>query len=390
MFKKSVLLFLISIQAAAIIANDNKIKFIKGNISDKTLAVKEASGEEENWLCEQALDFVLTNKEILGNDRELDGLAIATVLSFSNSYISNLTEKQKYIVMNKFQDLFVNFQNSATVQSTLINKIISLKKELPYSDFVDILNSYISKKGINNIDNSLVKEIFHAYEEIGNNQSFLILFEMLDNPLYKDYNQDIKNTLSALIPASMNEIISIIHNKNIDDIYSIFSLVQNNNKISKNFICEIAENVLNESIILMQDSSKVSDKILELQINSLNILSENRWTRASSNALTYFDFSKTLFGLDVMNEDQMVIVVQSLAQIAPLNAVTPLSKYLEELNAKKEQNLAVSTKVVLSVVNSLGAIGDKYAFDSLLATTYLSYPEAVLSAARNALAGLRW
>lgn len=390
MFKKSVLLFLISIQAAAIFANDNKIKFIKGNISDKTLAVKEASGEEENWLCEQALDFVLTNKEILGNDRELDGLAIATVLSFSNSYISNLTEKQKYIVMNKFKDLFVNFQNSATVQSTLINKIISLKKELPYSDFVDILNSYISKKGINNIDNSLVKEIFHAYEEIGNNQSFLILFEMLDNPLYKDYNQDIKNTLSALIPASMNEIISIIHNKNIDDIYSIFSLVQNNNKISKNFICEIAENVLNESIILMQDSSKVSDKILELQINSLNILSENRWTRASSNALTYFDFSKTLFGLDVMNEDQMVIVVQSLAQIAPLNAVTPLSKYLEELNAKKEQNLAVSTKVVLSVVNSLGAIGDKYAFDSLLATTYLSYPEAVLSAARNALAGLRW
>ena len=151
MFKKSVLLFLISIQAAAIFANDNKIKFIKGNISDKTLAVKEASGEEENWLCEQALDFVLTNKEILGNDRELDGLAIATVLSFSNSYISNLTEKQKYIVMNKFQDLFVNFQNSATVQSTLINKIISLKKELPYSDFVDILNSYISKKGINNI-----------------------------------------------------------------------------------------------------------------------------------------------------------------------------------------------------------------------------------------------
>ncbi len=390
MFKKSVLLFLISIQAAVIFANDNKIKFIKGNISDKTLAVKEASGEEENWLCEQALDFVLTNKEILGNDRELDGLAIATVLSFSNSYISNLTEKQKYILMNKFQDLFVNFQNSATVQSTLINKIISLKKELPYSDFVDILNSYISKKGINNIDNSLVKEIFHAYEEIGNNQSFLILFEMLNNPLYKDYNQDIKNTLSALIPASMNEIISIIHNKNIDDIYSIFSLVQNNNKISKNFICEIAENVLNESIILMQDSSKVSDKILELQINSLNILSENRWTRASSNALTYFDFSKTLFGLEVMNEDQMVIVVQSLAQIAPLNAVTPLSKYLEELNAKKEQNLAVSTKVVLSVVNSLGAIGDKYAFDSLLATTYLSYPEAVLSAARNALAGLRW
>ena len=65
-------------------------------------------------------------------------------------------------------------------------------------------------------------------------------------------------------------------------------------------------------------------------------------------------------------------------------------RYLEVLNNQKENNADVSTVVILSVINTLGAIGDKSAFDSLLATTLLFYPEEVLTAARNALSGLRW
>ena len=87
MLKKIFLILLILILTSGLFANTNKIKFIKGNLNDKTVAVKEASGDEENWLCEQSLDFILTNKEILGNDRELDGLAVATVLSFNSAYI---------------------------------------------------------------------------------------------------------------------------------------------------------------------------------------------------------------------------------------------------------------------------------------------------------------
>ena len=86
----------------------------------------------------------------------------------------------------------------------------------------------------------------------------------------------------------------------------------------------------------------------------------------------------------------MKSIISSLCNISPLNAVTPLTMYLEELNSKKEQNETVSNEIVLSVINTLGAIGDKSAFDSLLAVTYLTYPESILSAARGALAGLRW
>ena len=80
----------------------------------------------------------------------------------------------------------------------------------------------------------------------------------------------------------------------------------------------------------------------------------------------------------------------SLVNISPLDAVNPLIKYLVELNVQLEYNKSVAQNVVLAVINSLGAIGDKQAFDSLLSVTYLNYPEPVLSAARQALAGLRW
>ena len=70
--------------------------------------------------------------------------------------------------------------------------------------------------------------------------------------------------------------------------------------------------------------------------------------------------------------------------------MNPLTAYLEELNRQKENETDVSSAIVLSVIKTLGAIGDKSAFDSLLAVTYLDYDESILSAARKALSGLRW
>ena len=91
-----------------------------------------------------------------------------------------------------------------------------------------------------------------------------------------------------------------------------------------------------------------------------------------------------------MNEDQFKTVIISLRNIAPLDAVAPLISYLEELNDRTEKGNPVSSEIALAVINTLGAIGDKAAFDSLLAVTYLNYEESVLTAARDALSGLRW
>lgn len=391
MIKKIIIILFFTNLSINIFSQSLKIKYLKGNISEKTSAVKEATGEEAWWLCENALDFVLNNKEIIGNDRDLDALAVATILSINNDYVSSLlSETQKFVLMNKYIDLFTKYESSATVQTAVISKVVSQKDILNYNNFTAILNSYISKNSLNQIDSSVLKSILTAFEHIGNNQTFLILYTLWNNPKNADYFQNIENALVSLIPISMNEVLNIIHQKDINKITAIFNLAKNNTKISKNSACEIAENVLNESILLSDDSSRITDDYVKLQLSALEILNDNNWTRASAIALSYFDFSKILYSEKKLTNYDMQIVISSLSNIAPLNAVLPLSKYLEELNSKKEQNEEISSDVILTVIKTLGAIGDKSAFDSLLAVTYLDYPESVLSAAREALAGLRW
>ena len=391
MIKKIIIILIFTNLSINIFSQSLKIKYLKGNISEKTSAVKEATGEEAWWLCENALDFVLNNKEIIGNDRDLDALAVATILSINNDYVSSLlSETQKFVLMNKYIDLFTKYESSATVQTAVISKVVSQKDILNYNNFTAILNSYISKNSLNQIDSSVFKSILTAFEHIGNNQTFLILYTLWNNPKNADYFQNIENALVSLIPISMNEVLNIIHQKDINKITAIFNLAKNNTKISKNSACEIAENVLNESILLSDDSSRITDDYVKLQLSALEILNDNNWTRASAIALSYFDFSKILYSEKKLTNYDMQIVISSLSNIAPLNAVLPLSKYLEELNSKKEQNEEISSDVILTVIKTLGAIGDKSAFDSLLAVTYLDYPESVLSAAREALAGLRW
>ena len=148
--------------------------------------------------------------------------------------------------------------------------------------------------------------------------------------------------------------------------------------------------MLSVSILLLDNSSGTSADNLRVQLTALDILSQNNWTRASASALSYFQTSKKLYENRSMSEEQFKTVITSLRNIAPLDAVTPLISYLEELNDRTEKGNTISSEIALSVINTLGAIGDKAAFDSLLAVTYLNYEESVLTAAREALSGLRW
>ena len=106
--------------------------------------------------------------------------------------------------------------------------------------------------------------------------------------------------------------------------------------------------------------------------------------------LHFFAAAKNEYKQGILNDDQFSTVIEAIIIIAPLEAVNPLIDLLGEYNNDVENNRKVSANVVIAVINTLGALGDKTAFDILLSVTYLSYPEKVLSAAQTALAGLKW
>ena len=356
-------------------------KFIKGNISEKTAAVKEASDSEIDWISNEAINFCLNNKELLGTDRELDALAVAAILS-----ISHPDEK----IISQLNELFILYDKSSNVQIAVLNKAVALKDTISVSEITNTLNNYIKTAVPGSLDSGVFKTILAALCEIGDSESFTILYKLSNDKQFSAYNSDIENTVVELIPTAMDEVSAMIKGADIKKITSVFALVQKNSKISKKNLCEFSEKVLNETILLTENSSGDSAGNIEVQLNALSILDSNKWTRASSLALSYFESSRKLFEKGSMNENQFKTVITSLRNIAPLDAVQPLIAYLEELNGRKEAEASVPADIALSVINTLGAIGDKAAFDSLLAVTYLDYEESVLTAAREALSGLRW
>ena len=118
--KRVLSVIFLAIAAFSAYAQTSKIKFIKGNIADKTAAVREAKGAESEWISENAVDFCLENKQALGNDRELDGLAVAAILSYSPEIVKKQSETQKQKLTDNFISLFTEFNKSNTVQIAVI------------------------------------------------------------------------------------------------------------------------------------------------------------------------------------------------------------------------------------------------------------------------------
>ena len=368
---------------------DSKIKFIKGNIVDKTKAIKESTGEDSYWLAEKAIQFALDNKEILGNDRELDALVVSAILTITPEYVASADKLSQAEILFNFTKLFNIFSSSNTVQIAVLSKILLLKDSIQTTDFTEELNKYLQSDGIATADKSVLKSVISTLESIGNNKSFNILFSLYINPEFESVQNDLETTLIKLAPNYIDEILYIINEKDIAKNKPLFEKIVKNSKISKNNLCEIAENLLNSSILYVENSTE-KDDFTKLQIEVLQVLSSNNWTRASSSAISFFIFAKDKFTNGLISEEDMIKIVSSLINVAPIESISPLVSYLVELNSLTEMGKSVSIPVVEAVIKTLGAIGNKSAFDSLLGVTYLNYPESVLSAAREALAGLKW
>lgn len=365
-------------------------KFIRGNLNEKTIAVREASGEEAYNLSNTAIDFCIESQPVLGNDRELDSLAVAAVLSLSPDYIKNLNNDSKNNVISKLEKLFLTFDESSTVRIAVISKVRALTDIVNVSNFIGILNDYLQEEAVTTKEAAVIKAVISALQDFGNNDSFIICYTLLNNSKFSDFYDDLETACSALVSQSMNEVVGIISQSSLPVITKLFALIQKNSNLSKKNLCEISENVMLRAILYMDNFSSLTQDQQDIQLAALKILSDNKWTVSSKTAVNYFQKAKVQYQAEKMNEQFFCDVIGCLPNIAPIDSVEPLSDYLEELNAQTERGEVVSTPVVLSVIKTLGLIGDKTAFDSLLAVTYISYPESVLSSAREALSGLRW
>lgn len=368
---------------------ENKKKFIKGNLSEKTAIVKQAPVNEVVELATDAIDFAINNKEILGDDKELAVLAVVGITMLPQSYFESIDDVKKAEMNNKFLTLFNNFKDDA-VRIAVLNKLSNVN--IPAEEFTITLNEIMLGDDIISANKNFVKTVINTLGIIGNSNSFDILYNLLNNNTWSYYVNDIENALGPIAQKSSKNVIDLIKKGSIADCRRIFDLIQKNEKNSQFFKAEVAENVLAQTIYIVGTTSFDDKELVSLQLDSIRVLTKYKWTRAARTMVAFFDIAVSEYEAKQMSHTEFIEVIKGVSVIVPIDAVSICSNCLVGMNKKKESGKFSESdeKVVLALISALGAIGDKAAFDSLLAVTYYNYSDNVITAARNALARLKW
>lgn len=389
--KKLLFIIFILFLTVPCFSQNTKQKYLKGNLLEKTNILKEALDDDRYWLSKQAINFVYENFEIFSDDRDFENFAITAIYSIPDFNVTQNISKTDYEQFGNILHLiYKTYKPNSNIKCAILSKYSSLKAHFPTNDFVNDINLELQNSYNSFIDKNLYYSIITTLGIIGNNNSFVLLFDDYAKNKSSLYREEIKTSLTNLIPTSMEEFLKLIHSKDFTYLRATYSLINENSKIFQNNLSEIAENLLNESILYMSVATENNEELIAIQLGALRILNEKKCTRAASSVISYFEVCKQQFNKNLISKDEFIEVVNTLGNLAPISSVSPLVNYLEEINKLVENGSDVSYDVVMSVIKTLGSIGDKTAFDCLLAVTYLNYPDYVLSATREALAGLKW
>lgn len=389
--KKNILFLILSVFCAKIMfseGTENIKNFVRGNLSEKTSAVKAATKDEVEELSKRAIDFAVENKEILGEDRELAALAVSGILAVPQNFADEFSEAEKARLADEFLNLY-NIFDDETVKIAVLTKISKL--DISTEKFKETLNGYLTSCNPETENRAILVASIQTIGNIGDSDSFKILMNNAQKPEWQKYQAENEKALGLLCVKAEKELIEIIGSGNTAECRKIFDFVMKNQKNNQIFCAKISESVLARTIYIYENSGSASEEIISLQIDSFSVLRDLKWTRASATTIRFFDVAANEFENAQMNEKFFCLVIEGIAETSPIESVSRLSSYLSKLNKSMEDEKSkVSEPVVLSLIKTLGAIGDKNAFDSLLAVTYYNYSDTVIAAARDALAKLKW
>ena len=384
MYKKTAIALIASVAFSLSCAETSELvlKFVKGNISEKTSAIRSAEGSEKTLLAEMGLDFLDTNASILTGDMDLSALGIASVLSLEKSPGKNGVIIEKLIsVFRKCTD--------TNVRTIILDKLpdfasdeseMALVRELS----VGFLESEGEKPAI------LVKNSFEALGKIGNQDSLALLFKNYVSGPQPLYDSEMGKSLVALMNKYKEETLNLVSSLEISKISRIFELVKNSSEITKNYQMDIVENALSLTLYTMENQQDFSEESVRLQMSLVEFIADEKWSHATELVARNFALSKKEYDGGFISDDDFIKTIRFTAVLKSSKISSALSDCLAGFNGAVGSDARPSEQVVLALIKSLGDLGDKTAFDNLLYVTYLDYSEDVVNAARVALASLKW
>ncbi len=360
--------------------------FVRASISTKIELVNDASritSVNMTPLYIDAISFVLENYPLLGNDSQLIDIAI-----ISASKIGGYRDPDAIM---QLQELFGIVQEPR-VQIAALQSLGELTKISAGN--VSFLNDWYSgavERSLagNAVDVRVMTACAKVLEAIGSGTSFPVLFMAATSKLDSAVVSESEKALNSISENYSGNILAIINKEPLHSVYNAFNFAMKKQGLPAEEKGAIAEAAFKKTVEYGKSGPR-NELYNSLVKDSLAVLGEIGWSVASPAVVQYFYHVQSDYKTDKADVSLLVAVVECMGGMGTTEAAQALSIFLGLLNSDTEQNKTYNEQILLAVIQSLGALGEKSAFDYLLYVGYLDYPETVKQAARDALARLEW
>ncbi|MDR1374373.1 MAG: hypothetical protein LBJ24_05310 [Treponema sp.] len=377
------------------IFNAYQRNFVRAGLADKAGVLRDAATDERapefmGALYDFALHFSLRNAGIFRDDPDMIALtAMAAAGAAAAGHAASA---------DTLWELFLIYRDSLTRVEALNALAVLGRRDEDFaaagrltgnlSQFLMNQNN-LYRSGIEP-DYPVLSACITALGALGDAGAYPVLFTALVSNYPASITRDITRALDSVRGEYDQFLLGVIQNNPPAEKLAAFRAGAHNAVLSEARRGELAETALRAGLEFLAANAESAAAVSELRYQAAAVLTELKWTRATDLAVRYFYQVQTDYGNGSVSKELFLSAIACLGAMGSSGAAQVLALQLGYLNSRMERSGSFDGAVILEVVNALGEIGDKAAFDSLLYISYLNYPEQIQAAARNALNRLKW
>jgi len=263
------------------------------------------------------------------------------------------------------------------------------------ADTVNNLNRYVDSQ--NSIftsgktpDLAVLAACFKALGMLGDPSSFPILFTSM-NLGYPDQVAAIaKDALLAIKGDFKEMLLGVIRGRPLTEKKLALQMALDSDKLTDEQKAQISEVALDIGLHTSAPDFAGRGMLRDIRFQAAGALGARKWSDATGLLIEHLDNCIGEFDKGLVDRNHLLDAIGSLGAMKTHDAAVRLTQFLVLINSYTEKGKAYDEQIVFAVLQNLGALADKVAFDDLMYTQYLNYSSGVKKAARTALDNLKW
>lgn len=359
--------------------------FAKGNLTTKIRLLQEAAAMEDRFpaLALQGLDFISANSPYLKHDPLFNETALLVVRLAGLSRAAEAAPP--------LWTLFRELQEPA-VRVEILKALGSI--EGGDGGFVETLSTWLDEQNARyrrgeEVMLPVIAEAVTQLAETGAPAAFRSLFTAGTLQYSSEISARVTRGLGNLGEQYAELLVQLIREGRGSEKLTALKRAFEHDRFSYEERGRIVETALEVGLNGQSLSPMERQALRDLRYEAALQLKQLEWPVEASLLTEHFLKARREYEDGVIQRLRLIDAINLLGISRSTEAAEHLALYLEVSNTRKENGEEVDEQIILAVVQSLGALGDRIAFDYLLYTGYLDYSQAVKQAARQALSSLQ-